>query len=154
MEKKNKVRKLHMCKENIKDCAEYIAAGSIVVAILGGMTAYYLPDNFQDKVKQVSEADINTDDLEIAENGEMYYIFNEGEHKVKMSHNDSFYRHIEAVEGYEIVDVEVNGWRDNSKVTFVNTEPVKVKMTSDEDGQLKFDDFGEVIEEEKVKNKK
>lgn len=154
MEKKNKIRKLNICKEKIKDCAEYIAGGAIVVVILGGMTAYYLPDNFQDKVKQVSEADINTDDLEIAENGEMYYVFNEGEHKVKMSHNDSFYRHIEAVEGYEIVDVEVNGWRDNSKVTFVNTEPVKVKMTSDEDGQLKFDDFGEIIEEEKVKNKK
>lgn len=153
MKKGKIIRKLYVCAENIKDSVEYIVAGTIVVAILGGMTAYYLPDNFQDKVKQVSEADINPDDLEILENGEMYYIFSEGEHKVKMSHNDMFYRHIEAVEGYEIADVEVNGWRDNSQVTFVNTEPVKVKMTSDKEGKLKFDDFGEVIEEEKVRSK-
>lgn len=151
--KKNKVSKLHFCIENIKDSVEYIIAGTAIVAMIGGMTAYYLPDNFQENIKQVSEADITTEDLEIAENGDIYYVFSEGEHKVEMSHNDMFYRHIDAVEGYEIVDVKVKGWRDNSKVTFVNKVPVKVKVTNDKDGKLKFDDFGEVVEAEKVRSK-
>lgn len=145
--------KIKFSKENIKEFSAYLAMGSVVVGMIGGGSLYYLYDNFSDNVKQSSDTDVNTDDLEITENGEMYYVFNEGEHKVKISHNDMFYRKIEAVEGYEIIDVQVNGWRDNSQVTFVNKVPVKVKMTGNEEGRLKFDSFGEVIEKENIKSK-
>lgn len=145
--------KIKLNKEKIKEISSYLAMGSVVVGMLGGGALYYLSDNFNDKVRQINDMNFNTDNLEITENGEMFYIFSEGEHQVKMSHNDMFFREIKEIEGYEIIDVKVNGWRDNSQVTFVNKLPVRVKLTSNENGEMKFDGFGEVIQKEKTKGK-
>ncbi len=145
--------KIEFNKKKLKELAPYLVMGSITVGVCGAMSAYYLADNFKNNIVQVGDSNINMDDMEVLDNGEMYYLFSEGEHKVKMSHNDAWYREIEQVEGYEIINVEVNGWRDNSQVTFVNKVPVKVKLTGSESGKLKFDDFGEVFEEEKAKSK-
>lgn len=145
--------KIKFNKDSIKELAPYMAFGTMVLGIAGISGYYYLPDNFKDNIKQMGEADINIDDLEISDSGEMYYLFNEGEHRVQMSQNDAWHRKIESVEGYEIVGVEVNGWRDNSQVTFINKVPVRVRVTGSIDGSLKFDDFGEVLDREKVKSK-
>jgi len=142
--------KIKFNREKLKEFAPYLAMGSITVGIAAFGCAYYLSDNFKNNIKQVNDNETQYDDLENS-NGEIYYLFGAGEHKVKMSQNDAFYRNIEAVEGYEITDVEVNGWRDNSQVTFVNKVPVKVKATNIKDGKLRFDDFGVVVEEEKEK---
>ncbi len=139
--------------EKITNIVPYLIYGSITMGIIGGAFGYYLPDNFNDKVKQISDTDIDLDNVETSELGDMYYLFDVGEHKVVMSRNDMWYRKIEKVAGYEISEVEVNGWRDNSKVTFVNKVPVKAKVTASKDGQLKCDEFGIVTEEEKVKSK-
>lgn len=144
--------KIKFNSENIKELAPYLIMGSLTLGISGLCGVYYLPDNFRDNIECVNDADIDTNNLEIF-NGDAYYVFNAGEHKVKMSQNDAFYRNIEAVEGYEITNVEVNGWRDNSQVTFVNKVPVRVKAMSCEDGKLMFNDFGVVIENEKGKCK-
>lgn len=144
--------KIEFNKRKIKELAPYFVMGSITVGVCGAMSAYYLADNFKNNIVQVGEFNIDMNDMEILDN-EMYYLFEKGEHKVKMSHNDAWYREIKQVEGYEIVDVEVNGWRDNSQVTFVNKVPVKVKVTGNEDGKLKFDDFGVIFEEEKAKSR-
>lgn len=145
--------KIKFNKDSIKELAPYLAFGTMVLGIVGISGYYYLPDNFNDNIKQIGDADINIDDLEISDSGDMYYLFNEGEHRVQMSQIDTLYRKIESIEGYEIVGVEVNGWRNNSQVTFINKVPVRAKVTSSTDGSLKFDDFGEVLEKEKVKSK-
>lgn len=145
--------KIEFNKRKIKDLVPYFVMGSITLGICGVAGAYYLPDNFNDNIKQIDDSNVNLGDMKITDSGELYYLFNEGEHKVKMSQNDAWYRKIETVEGYEITDVEVNGWRDNSQVTYVNKVPVKVRVTGQENGKLKFDDFGVVFEEEKGKSK-
>ncbi len=144
-----KIKKIKFNSEKVKELARYLIMSSLTIGIGG---CYYLPDNFNDNIDCVNHSEINTDNLEIF-NGELYYVFNAGEHEVKMSQNDAFFRKIEAVSGYEITEVLVNGWRDNSQVIFVNKVPVRVKVTSNENGNLEFNDFGVVIEEEKVKSK-
>ena len=147
-----KIKNIKFNSEKVKELAPYLIMGSLILGSGVGFGVYYLPDNFKDNIDCVNHSEINTDNLETF-NGELYYVFNAREHKVKMSQNDTFFRKIEAVPGYEITEVLVNGWRDNSQVVFVNKVPVRVKVTSNENGNLEFNDFGVVIEEEKVKSK-
>lgn len=144
--------KIKFNNDKINELAPYLLMGSLTIGISGLCGVYYLPDNFKDNIECVNDLALATDNIEVF-NKEAYYVFDAGEHKVKMSQNDAFYRDIKAVEGYEITNVEVNGWRDNSQVTFVNKVPVRVKATSTKDGKLEFNDFGIIIEDEKVKSK-
>jgi len=135
-------------KDKLKELTPYFVMGAITLGTSGFFAKYYLPDNFSDNVKQEGDINIDESSIEVID-GELYYYFDAYQHKVVMSQNDAFYRKIEAVDEYTITDVEVNGWRDNSKVTFVNEVPVRVKVTGNVDGILKFDGFGEVVENNK-----
>lgn len=126
-----------------------ISAATIVLGIYGGAAVYYQYDNQQ----QICEKNINSNDIFMNENGEFCLRFEPGEHIIKISSNDALYHKIEAVEGYTISEVEINGWRDNNKAVYVNTEPVIVIATLDKNGKLEFNNFGEVVVEQSIKKK-
>lgn len=63
---------------------------------------------------------------------------------IKVSRNDAYYHKSEEIEGYTIKEVEINGWRDNNTITYVNTEAVIVTATN-EDNKLEFNDFGKIV---------
>lgn len=137
-------------KGKIRELVPYIVLGAITVGATSGGIRYYLDDNFQDSIKEIDDTDISLNDLEVSENGNIYYLFDVGEHKVKISRNDAWYRKIDSVDGYEIESVELMGWKDNSQVTYVNKVPVKVKMTDVIDGKRKFEEFGIVVEKKTI----
>ena len=108
----------------------------------GGGTVYYYRYNHQ---QQVQEQTVECDNIFTDENGRAYRYFLAGEHVIKISSNDLFYRKFEEVEGYTIKEVEINGYRDNNKVVYVNTEPVYVFANQGKDGNLEFNNFGELV---------
>ncbi len=132
-----------------KNLLSSIAAATIVLGSYGGVAVYYQYDNQQ----QISEKNINSNDIFMNENGEFCLRFEPGEHVIEISSNDALYHKIEAVEGYAISEVEINGWRDNNKAVYVNTEPVIVIATLDKNGKLEFNDFGEVVVEQSIKKR-
>lgn len=78
------------------------------------------------------------------EDGKTYGYFDVGEHTIKVSRNDVYTYRTEEIEGYTIKEVEVNSWRDNNKITYVNTVPVVVLATQSKNGEYKFNTFGTV----------
>ena len=52
-----------------------------------------------------------------------------------------------------IKEVEINGWRDNNKVTYVNIVPVVAIATNENNGNLEFNNFGSVATKTFTKNK-
>lgn len=112
---------------------------------VGSMTGYYTYENQQQIVKN----DIDESLVYTNEDGVQCYYFDVGEHKICISRNDSFHRKIEAIDGYEIEEVEVNSWCDNNKVTYVNSSPVVVIATKYADGSLTFDNFGTIVNDKK-----
>lgn len=120
-----------------------------LVGCLGGCGAYYLYENQE----QVCETELNPDSIFVDEDGQVNCYFEAGEHIIVISNNDALYRKSEEIEGYTIKEVEVNGWRDNNRITYVNTKPVIAVATVDEDGKLRFDDFGVVLSEENVQKR-
>jgi len=117
------------------------------VAILGILSVpavfYYSYDN-------KSQVETTTDQLDtfINEEGQICCNFQPGEHKIKVSRNDAYYHQIESVEGYSIEQVNINGWRDNNQVIYVNTEPVTAIGTFNNEGISVFNDFGKIISNE------
>lgn len=97
--------------------------------------------------KQIQLVECETNDLDtfVNENGQICCNFDEGQHKIKVSRNDAYYHQINSVDGYSIESVDVNGWRDNNQVIYVNAEPVTVVGTKQKDGTVTFDNFGNVI---------
>ena len=130
-----------------KRFASTILTTSITLSTIGGVAFYYSYNNNQ----QICEQNITTDDTFINDNGEICYRFETGEHIIRISRNDAYYHKIEGVEGYTISEVEINGWRYNSKVTYVNTEPVIVVATVSKNGKLEFNNFGKVVNKQNVK---
>ncbi len=123
------------------------------IVLLGGAwfaSGYYYLHESQPKIV---EENINNSDIYMNENGEFCLHFNPGEHIITISRNDAYYHKIEPVNGYTIKEVEINGWRDNNKVTYVNTEPVTVVATMDKNGKLLFNNFGTVDEKQLTLNK-
>ena len=78
------------------------------------------------------------------EDGKTYGYFDVGEHTIKVSRNDVYTYRTEEIEGYTIKEVEVNSWRDNNKITYVNTVPVVVLATQSKNGEYEFNTFGTV----------
>ena len=78
------------------------------------------------------------------EDGKTYGYFDVGEHTIKVSRNDVYTYRTEEIEGYTIKEVEVNSWRDNNKITYVNTVPVVVPATQSKNGEYEFNTFGTV----------
>ena len=126
-----------------KEDLSYLLATCLMVgAAYGTAGVYYSYDN----QKQINETNVSEKGFIMNENDELCYLFGIGEHEIKISRNDALYHKIEQIDGYEIKEVEINGWRDNNKVTYVNTKPVLVVVTYDKDGNMKLDDFGTVYE--------
>lgn len=125
-----------------------IVSASIFLGSVGFTLVYYLHENKQ----QINAPVIISENIFVNENGEYCYRFEPGQHSIKISRNDAVYHKIGEVEGYAIKEVEINGWRDNNKVTYVNVEPVIVIGTKDEDGFFYFNDFGRVETVNDIKN--
>ena len=103
--------------------------------------------------EQICETNINKNNIFKGEDGKFYCYFDIGEHLIIVSRNDGYYHKSEEIEGYIIKEVEINGWRDNNKITYINTIPVIVEATKEKNGELEFNDFG-VVSNEKSKTKK
>lgn len=111
----------------------------------GGLCDYTIESQNQIEVNDNSD-DIFYDDL-----GNTCKHFDIGEHKIKISRNDIYYHNVKMVEGYQIENVKINGWRDNSQVTYVNTVPVDVIGTVSKNGKIEFDHFGVVTANTKTR---
>lgn len=142
MKKNNKKSGIKITSVNMKKIASYVVVGALVIA---PPAIYY---NYESQKELWCPSYIQSEEFTIGEDGGLYYYFAPGEHTILISRNDAFPHKIEKVEGYEIVSVEVNSWRDNNKVKYVNTKPVMVKLTGSNEEISYFDEFGTVIEED------
>lgn len=125
----------------IKDkMAVPIVFGTVISITTCGSIFYYTYEN-----KEQIDIKIDNNKIFTDEDGKLKYYFDVGEHIIKISRNDAYYHKSENIEGYTIKDVEINGWRDNNQITYVNTVPVIATITDDKN--LKFNDFGEVIKD-------
>lgn len=132
------------------DVMPIILSGTILV---GGITGVVLYSTYESQ-HQVYDQQINSNEIYTNENGEYCHYFEPGEHVIEISRNDALYHKVEQVEGYEIKEVEINGWRYNNKTIYVNTEPVIVVSHSNDKNKIEFNDFGEVQEEQEQVKKK
>ncbi len=126
----------------------YIVGSPLVIAGIGSAVAYEL----HEKKEEVSIEDTNTDNIYTNSDGELCCKFDVGEHRIIISSDDKFYHKMEAVEGYEIQNVEINDSKNNNRVTYINKKPVVAKATGvNKDGKVEFANFGEVVKN-KVKS--
>ena len=131
-----KIKKLNL-KENI---IPNILYGSVILATISGSIIYY---NYENK-EQILNNEIDSNKIFIDSDGKIKCYFDAYEHMIKVSRNDAYYHKSEEIEGYTIKEVEINGWRDNNTITYVNTEAVIVTATN-EDNKLEFNDFGKIV---------
>ena len=124
---------------------ELIAAIALGTLVLVSANQYY---NYEYQGELWSPAYVHSEDLIVGEDLNLYYYFEPGKHTIEVSRNDLLHHEIENIEGYEIRRVEVNGWRHNNVVIYVNTKPVMAKLTGSNDVFSFFDEFGTVVEEE------
>ena len=127
----------------------YIISGAIVLSLVGADIVYYCCEDKHQVCEEYSNADDN--DIFIDDNGNYCKNFDVGEHVIKISRNDAYFHDYDEVDGYTIKNVEIRGWRDNSKVVYVNTKPVTAIGKINSDGDIAFNDFGTV--QENTKNK-
>lgn len=113
---------------------------SLLAGSIAGSALYYNVET-TNQVRQETnqQTPVFTD-----EDGKTYGYFDVGEHTIKVSRNDVYTYRTEEIEGYTIKEVEVNSWRDNNKITYVNTVPVVVLATQSKDGEYEFNTFGTV----------
>ena len=126
-----------------------LASSLLLGSVFVGSGFYYAYDS----QKQIVDENIDSSDIFTNENGEFCCHFNPGEHIIVISRNDAYFHKITEVEGYTIKEVDINGWRDNNIVTYVNVEPVTVIATMDKNGKLLFNNFGIVEEKQLAFNK-
>ena len=86
--------------------------------------------------------------------GKTYGYFDIGEHIITVSRNDVYPYKTEEIEGYAIKSVEINSYRDNNKITYVNTVPVFVEVTKTKDDKYEFNSFGTVEQQNTDKTSK
>lgn len=132
-----------------KELASKIFWLTLTVGIIRGTILYYQYENHA----QVCEIEIDDNNIFVDEDGQIKCYFYAGEHIITISRNDAYYYRSEEIEGYSIKEVEINGWRDNNKITYVNIVPVIAIATKNEDGQLEFSDFGIVLSEKDIQKK-
>ena len=138
----------------IKNTEFYQAAASVAVtaAVIVGTIACNVVYYNQETVSQVSEANNNQRPVFTGEDGKVYSYFYIGEHKITISRNDKYHFETEEIEEYTISKVETTNWKDNCKITYVNTVPVVVEASKTKDGKYQFNTFGVVQQpKEKVK---
>lgn len=132
---------------NTKKLIAALAIGSLVLV---SINKYY---NYEYQGELWAPAYIASEDLMLGEDGEYYYDLEPGKHTMLVSRNDLFHYEIENIDGYMIQRVETDFWRDNIKIVYVNTKPVRVKLTDSNDTFSYFDEFGTIIEDEEIQKK-
>lgn len=128
-----------------EDIASGLLTAGIVIGTITGSILFYQYENKE----QICEVNMDEENMFIGEDGEIYCYFDVGEHIIKISRNDTYCYKGEKVDGYVIKDVEINSWKDNNKITYVNKKPVIVKATKSKKGKIEFNDFG-VVSNEKI----
>ena len=129
-----------------------MVTGALLIGSLAGTALYYNVET----TKQVQPADTQQTPVFTTENGKTHGYFDVGEHVIKVSRNDAYTYKPNEIEGYIIKEVEVNSWRHNNQITYVNTVPVVVPATQSKNGEYEFNTFGTVETtktEEKGKSK-
>lgn len=123
-----------------KPALSTILSISLFAGSLVGTALYYNVET----TKQVQPADTQQTPVFTTKDGKTYGYFDVGEHLIKVSRNDAFTYRTEEIDGYTIKEVEVNSWRDNNQITYINTVPVVVPATQSENGEYEFNTFGTV----------
>ena len=135
--------------KDLKINKEFFILGTVFTLALGGTFAYFQ----YERPSQVCEYNMDNKTF-TNENGDVCCYFEPGEHIIKISRNDAYYRKIESVEGYEIEKLVINNWRFNNQVTYVNKEPVLATGTLKNNGTVEFNSFGKVTEQSQTKTLK
>ena len=123
-----------------KPALSTILSISLFAGSLVGSALYYNVET----TKQVQPADTQQTPVFTTKDGKTYGYFDVGEHVIKVSRNDAYTYKPNEIEGYIIKEVEVNSWRHNNQITYVNTVPVVVPATQSENGEYEFNTFGTV----------
>lgn len=123
-----------------KPALSTILSISLFAGSLVGTALYYNVET----TKQVRQETNQQTPVFTTEDGKTYGYFDVGEHIIKVSRNDVYTYKTEEIDGYTIKEVEVNSWRDNNQITYVNTVPVVVPATQSETGEYEFNTFGTV----------
>ena len=123
-----------------KPALSTILSISLFAGSLVGTALYYNVET----TKQVRQETNQQTPVFTTEDGKTYGYFDVGEHIIKVSRNDAFTYRTEEIDGYTIKEVEVNSWRDNNQITYINTVPVVVLATQSENGEYEFNTFGTV----------
>ena len=123
-----------------KPALSTILSISLFAGSIAGSALYY---NVETTTQVRQETNQQTPTF-TTEDGKTYGYFDVGEHTIKVSRNDVYTYRTEEIEGYTIKEVEVNSWRDNNKITYVNTVPVVVPATQSKNGEYEFNTFGTV----------
>lgn len=131
-----------------KQAVSTLLTATLYIGAITGSVIYYQHEN----TEQICEIDIDSTNIFKGEDGKFYCYFDVGKHIITISRNDAYYHKSEEIEGYAIKEVEINGWRDNNKITYVNIVPVVVEATKENNGQFEFNNFG-IISTKKNKTK-
>lgn len=123
-----------------KPALSTILSISLFAGSLVGTALYYNVET----TKQVQPADTKQTPVFTTKDGKTYGYFDVGEHVIKVSRNDAYTYKPNEIEGYIIKEVEVNSWRHNNQITYVNTVPVVVPATQSKNGEYEFNTFGTV----------
>ena len=123
-----------------KPALSTILSISLFAGSIAGSALYYNVET----TKQVRQEANQQTPTFTTEDGKTYGYFDVGEHTIKVSRNDVYTYRTKEIEGYTIKEVEVNSWRDNNKITYVNTVPVVVLATQSKNGEYEFNTFGTV----------
>ena len=123
-----------------KPALSTILSISLFAGSLVGTALYYNVET----TKQVQPADTQQTPVFTTKDGKTYGYFDVGEHVIKVSRNDAYTYKTTEIEGYMIKEVEVNSWRHNNQITYVNTVPVVVPATQSKNGEYEFNTFGTV----------
>ena len=108
------------------------------IGSITGSIIYYQHESKE----QICETNMNKNNIFKGEDGKFYCYFDIGEHIITISRNDAYYYKSKEIEGYAIKEVEINGWKDNNKITYINTIPVIVEATKEKNDELEFSNFG------------
>ena len=115
----------------------------------------YLPKYAPDYWAAVNQPEyINSLKAFTTSDGKTYGSSDIGEHIITVSRNDVYPYKTEEIEGYAIKSVEINSYRDNNKITYVNTVPVFVEVTKTKDDKYEFNTFGTVEQQNTDKTSK
>ena len=123
-----------------KPALSTILSISLFAGSLVGTALYYNVET----TKQVRQETNQQTPVFTTKDGKTYGYFDVGEHVIKVSRNDAYTYKPNEIEGYIIKEVEVNSWRDNNQITYINTVPVVVPATQSKNGEYEFNTFGTV----------